>query len=195
MQTNDGLWEQTRIRELIAEVDSWPREPTEDDIRHLAKKYGDTPEYIRATFRCKRWRQEQKNNWCKLAGARGRAVKQNHIPWLDEEKEYVSMRWRRQTDRQIAEGLSRLPCNRERGVMRTAKMVQRYRERAGFTKIGGEVLGEERRYVEQNWGQMTDEELAEGLSALRCNYERGLVCSPRRAKHIRLELGLKREGR
>ena len=192
VRVND-LYENTQLHELIAEVDSWPREPTEEDIQYLAKKYGDTEEYVRYTFRVKRWRQDAKKNQRQATGKQGRAKKKHHFFWLDEEVKLVEENWRAKTDKELAEELSRLPCNLARGVTRTPRMVLRLRERRGWSKWGlGEVLEEEREFVRAHWREMDDYQLADALTQLDCNTRRGIVRSMWAARAIRLNLGLRR---
>lgn len=192
----NGLYENTQLRDLIAEVDSWPREPTDEDIRYLAEKYGDTQEYVRYTFRAKRWREKQKDNWRRAAGARGIRAKQAHHKWLEEEREYVFANWQRQSDRKLAEALSALPCNRTRGVVRNSKMVWRFRERNGLVRGHDRpMLPEEEEFIRAHWEKMDDWELAEGLTALPCNVERGMVRGFYSVRKMRRVLGLKRRGK
>lgn len=192
----NGLYENTQLRDLIAEVDSWPREPTEEDIRYLAEKYQDTEEYVRYTFRARRWREEQKCNWRRAAGARGIRAKRNHHKWLEEEKEYVLANWQRQSDRKLAEALSALPCNRARGVVRNSKMVWRFRERNGLVRGHDRpMLPEEEEFIRAHWEEMDDWGLAEGLTALPCNVERGMVRGVYSVRKMRRVLGLKRRGK
>jgi len=124
-------YRQTRLKELLAEVDSFPGEPSREDIRRLAEKYGETEWYIEITFRTRRWR--------KAAARLGREKKQHHYPWLQEEIKLVRNWYRVKNDRALADELSRLPCNVARGATRTPKMVLRLRERKGWRKNGNKA--------------------------------------------------------
>lgn len=126
---SDGYYVQTRVKDLIAEVDAWPGEPTDEDIRTLAEKYKDTEAYVRATFRARKWREEARR--LREAGKRKWTPRYR---WLPEEIELVQRWWRHRTDGQLADMLSEMPCNRERGAVRTPYMVHRLRKRKGLKK-------------------------------------------------------------
>ena len=129
-------YRQTQLKELLSEVDSFPGEPSREDIRRLAEKYGETEWYIETTFRTRRWREEQRRSWRKDAARLGRKKKGRDYPWLQEEIELVRDQYHVKSDRALADELSRLPCNVARGATRTPKMVLRLRERKGWRKNG-----------------------------------------------------------
>lgn len=181
-----GYYRQTQLSELIAEVDSWPREPTDEDIRCLAEKYGDTEEYVRYTFRARRWRQQK--TWHQRAGRKGRRMKRTHTPWLSEEIELVGQWWRVWPDSRLAEELSQLPCNRERGVTRTAKQVARFRERRGWVKDFG-VSPMEAEFIRAHYLEMSDADLAKALSEVI-----GRERSRRWVVRARIRMGLRKKG-
>ena len=94
-----GFFVQTRIRELLDIVDSYPGTPSEDVIQALAEEFRDTPEYIRLCFETRIWREKRRRH--KEESKRWRP---RH--WPEEADQYIRDHYQTATDKEIAQALS-----------------------------------------------------------------------------------------
>lgn len=135
VKTSNGLaFRQTQLKELLAEVDSFQGEPTEDDIRRLARKYGDTEGFVRSCFETRIYRHGTK--WREFRErARKAAENRGHRGmWEPRELEYIKRHWEEMSDEELAEGLNSLPGQRRR---RTAEAVTKKRHQMGLNRKRG----------------------------------------------------------
>lgn len=161
MKTEVGtVYQQTQLKELLAEVDAFPGEPTEEDMRRLAQKYGDTEPFIRSCFETRIYRDPTKKPVFPKKERKVTRPLGRRPNWQEWEIAFIKENWEKMTPAEIAAALNEDPRQQRQ---RTADAVRTKARTLGF-KRPRNWHDWEINFIKANWLKMTPDEIAAALN-------------------------------